>query len=130
MTGEQMAAVQLTERLPSGPEGDAAIQAAVAAAAGSTGQGAGDIDAAVEPAAGPAEEPRDVRVVQSEATEPIVSSALDAAPAGGLIASANGFDASVDEVIDSVAAIDGAHASGPAADEPAAAATAGASIVI
>lgn len=128
MTGEQLAAVQLTERLPSGPEGGAAIQAAVAAAAGgfnrqAASEGAGDIAAAVEPSAGPAEEPHDVKRAQSEGVEAIMSSALDAAPAGDLIASANGFDASVDEVIDSVVAIGGAL-------EPAAAATAGALKVI
>lgn len=131
LTGEQLAAMQLTERLPSGAEGDAAIQAAVAAAA-ANGQGVGAFNAAAKPPAGTAggqdstaKEPHHASLAPSGGTEEIMSSALDAASAGGLVASANGFDASVDDVIDSVVAIEGTRASGPAADEPAAAATAG-----
>ena len=127
MSGEQLAVEQLTELLPVGPEGDAAIQAAIdtaSAKGGASGRQAAPVHS--EPPAASAdgviEQPA---VAAPHNDEAMAVSAAEGPAVPGSVATADGFDVSVDAVIDGVAAVDGVYAADEILDQRTNAASAG-----
>lgn len=154
VTGQQLAVVQLTERLPNGAEGNAAIQSAVnaaASAAASFGKEAprnppltaGPCQKQTASKQGPLEHSNDTSAPEAAGgklpgsserdgvNQPdrvaVTSAPQDVVPAVSLVASADGVVAAVDEgqVAEGAMAMGGAVVAGPADGESAAAATAG-----